>query len=191
MRHDAAAMRVLVLDRILDRDDVTAAVLVAVTDHRGESRRLARARAADDEAEPALRHRDVLELTRELEVLEGRNLGDDRAQHRADVTLLNERANAAPADALRRDREVALLQRVELLRLLVVHDRANDQGALRGGQRAVGERANRAVDLDRPRKVRGDAEVRAVVLDHLLEQVLSQSYCLIAFHGNALLPMRG
>ena len=51
VRHDAAAMRMHVLDRILDRDDVTAAVLVAVPDHRRERRRLARARAADDEAQ--------------------------------------------------------------------------------------------------------------------------------------------
>ena len=50
VRDDAAAVRVDVLDGILDRDDVAAAVLVAIADHRRERRRLTGARAADDEA---------------------------------------------------------------------------------------------------------------------------------------------
>jgi hypothetical protein len=166
---------------------VAAAVLVAIADHRGERRRFAGARSADDEAQTPFRHRDVLELRRQIEILERRNLRDDRADHGANVALRDERADAEPANALRRDREVALLRRVELLRLLVVHDRAHDQRALRRRERAVRERANRAVDLDGRRKVCRDEEIGTVVLDHLLQQILRQPYCLIAFHPDALL----
>ena len=187
MRHDAAAMRMHILDWIFDRDDVAAAVLVAVADHGRQRRRFTRAGAAHDEAQTALRHRHVFELRRQVEILERRNLRDDRADDRADVPLRDERAHAETADALRRDREVALLRRVELLGLLVVHDGTHDQGALRVRQRPIRERTNRAVDLDRRREVGRDEEVGTVVLDHLLEQVLRQSYCLIAFHSDALL----
>src|SRR5690606_33895883 len=112
MGHDAPAVRVHELDRILDRDDVAAAVLVAVADHRGERRRLTRARAADDETQAALRHRDVLELRWQLELLERRNLRHDAPDDRSDLTLRDERADAEAADALRRDREVALIRRI-------------------------------------------------------------------------------
>jgi hypothetical protein len=46
------------------------------------------------------------------------------------------------------DREVALLGRVEFLRLAVVHDRAHDDGAVSGRQRPWLAPADLAVDLD-------------------------------------------
>src|SRR5690606_34801509 len=75
-----------------------------------------------------------------------------------------------------------LLRRVELLGLLVVHNRTDDQRALLRGQRLVRERLDRAVDLDRRREIGRDEQVRAVALDHLAQKVLRESYCLIAFH---------
>ena len=53
------------LDRIFDRDDVGAAVLVDVLDHRRERRRLARAGHAGDEHQAARLHRDLLEHRRQ------------------------------------------------------------------------------------------------------------------------------
>ena len=47
---DAVLVRVHVLDRVLDGDDVAVRVLVAVADHRRERGRLARAGAADEDA---------------------------------------------------------------------------------------------------------------------------------------------
>src|SRR5450631_1697603 len=117
MGDDAALVRMYVLDRILDRDDVTAGLLVAVADHRGQRSRLARARAAHHDHEAALGQRDVLEDQRQLEFLDRRYLGVDRAQHRAGKALLDEGADAEAADARRRDRKVTLLSRVEFLGL--------------------------------------------------------------------------
>ena len=56
------------LDRILDRDDVRAAILVDVLDHRRERRRLARSGDAGDEHEAARLHRDLLEHRRQVQL---------------------------------------------------------------------------------------------------------------------------
>ena len=84
------------------------------------------------------------------------------------LTLLHEGADAEAADARRRDREVAFLGGVELLRLPVVHDGAHQLAALLAGERALGLRPDLAVDLHRRREARGDEEVRALALDHAL-----------------------
>ena len=109
LRDDASLMRVDILDRILDRHDVAARVFVAMTDHGGERRRLTRARAADNDAQAALVHDDVLENRRQLEFLERRNFGRDRTEHGTHHALLNECAHPEAADALRRDREITSL----------------------------------------------------------------------------------
>ena len=49
LRNDAALVRMDVLDRILDRNDVAAGIFVAVSDHCRQRRRLTRARTADDD----------------------------------------------------------------------------------------------------------------------------------------------
>ena len=80
---DAALVLVHVLDRIFDRDDVAARLLVAVADHRGERGRLARAGAADEDHEAALGQHDLLEDRRQVELFEGRDLGVDEADDAA------------------------------------------------------------------------------------------------------------
>src|SRR5689334_16748648 len=110
-------MGVHVLDRVLDGDDVTAGLLVAIADHGGERRGLSRASAADDDYQPTLRQHDLLEDRRQLELLESRYLGVDQADDAADGRLLHESAHAEAADARRSDGEVALLGGVEFLGL--------------------------------------------------------------------------
>ena len=152
LRDDAALVRVHVLDRILDRNDVATRVLITVADHGRQRGRLTRTGTADDDAQTALVHDDVFQDRWQLEIFERRDLGRDRSQNSADHALLDECADAEAADALRRDREVAFLGRVEFLDLLVVHDRAHHDRRLIRGQRRVGCLVNRAIDLDRRRK---------------------------------------
>ena len=114
LRDQAVLVRVHVLDRVLDGDDVAVGVLVAVADHRRERGGLARARAADEEHQAALGHDHVLQHRRQLQVVEARDRGGDHAQHHADLALLDEaltRKRPMPAGA---DGEVALLLRLEL-----------------------------------------------------------------------------
>jgi hypothetical protein len=178
----AVLVRVHVLDRVLDGDDVALGVLVAVAEHRGEGGGLAAAGAADDQHQAALGHRHVLQDRRQLELLEGRDRGVDGAHHGAAVALLDEGADAEAADARRRNGEVALLGRVVFLGLPVVHDRADQRGALLRGERLVVHRRDPAVDLDRRREAGGEEQVGAVELDHLAQQLVDKSDCLVAFH---------
>ena len=91
LRDDAVPVLVDELDRVLDRDDVAVAVLVAVAEQRRHRRRLAGARRADEHHDAALGHDDVLQHRRQAEVVELRDVGGDRAQHHADAALLDER----------------------------------------------------------------------------------------------------
>ena len=91
LRDDAVLVLVHELDRVLDRDDVAVAVLVAVAEQRRHRRRLAGAGGADEHHDAALAHDDVLQHRRQAELLELRDVHRDRAQHHADAALLHER----------------------------------------------------------------------------------------------------
>ena len=56
---DALPVRMHELDRIFDGDDVARRRAVAMTDHRGECRRLPGARRADHEDDPPLVHHQM------------------------------------------------------------------------------------------------------------------------------------
>src|SRR5689334_21856066 len=130
--------------------------LVAVADHGSEGGGLAPAGTPDDDHQAALGQHHLLEDRRQLEFLEGRNLGVDQADDAADRRLLHEGADAETADAGGRDGEITLLAGVEVLGLAVVHDGAHQRRRLLGGERTLGLRANLTIDLDRRRKARGD-----------------------------------
>src|SRR5210317_26004 len=183
-------MTVDVFDRVLNRDDVAAGVLIAITDHRGQRRRLTGTGAAYDDHQTTLGHYNLFENWWKLQLLKLRNLGIDGPQHRADAALLDKRADPEPPDMLRCNREMALFGCIELFALIVVHDRADDQRALFLAQRPVGRRANTAVDFYRRGKSRGNKQIRSVHLDHAFQQVLHETYCLIAFHTQSPLATR-
>ena len=160
VRDDAAAVLVHVFYRVLDGDNVAACLLVTIAHHRSQRRGLARAGRANHDAEAALGHHDVLQDRRQLELFDGRNRRVDLADHATRHALLHKRAHAEAADAGRGDREVCLLAGVELARLAIVHDRADEHRALLGSERLVGLRPDFAVDLDRRRKSRGGEQAR-------------------------------
>jgi hypothetical protein len=58
---DALLVRMHELDRIFDGDDVARRRAIAMADHRCERRRLAGARCADHEDDPALVHDQAAE----------------------------------------------------------------------------------------------------------------------------------
>ena len=188
-------MRVNELDRILDGDDVAPRVVVAMADHRRQRGRFARARAAHDQHQAALGHDDVAQLGRQIELFEGGDLGVDGAHDHPGVALMHEGADpvaaghrlaTTQADFADGDGEVALVRRVELARLLIVHDRAHDQVGLLRGQGGLGNGADLAVDLHRGRKLRRDEHVRSAREHHLTQQVLDQPGSLFSFHRKRL-----
>ena len=65
---DALLVRVLVLDRILNRDDVLRIAPVDFVDERRHGRRLSSAGGAADEHEPMMQPRHLLDLRRQTEI---------------------------------------------------------------------------------------------------------------------------
>ncbi len=180
--HDAILMRMDVLDGILDRKYVAMRLLVAVADHGRERGGLAGSGATDDQHEATLVHDDLTKNRGQIEFLYRRYPCDDTAQNRPHRTALHESADTKTTNALRADGEIALLVLVELLGLSVTHDGADDDGALVRGKLLIAYRTHLAIDLHRRRESRGDKEIRPVLGDELLEQVLHQPRCLITFH---------
>ena len=177
-----------VFDRILDGDDVAAGLLVAVAHHGGKRRGFSGARAADDDDESALGEHHVLQHRRQVEFLEGRDLGVDEADDAAGCALLHEGADAKAADALRRDREVALLGGIKFLGLAIVHDGAHQGRGLLDRERALALRPDLTVDLDGRRKARRDEQVRGLLFNDATQQVLHQLDRLIAIHRSTSNP---
>ena len=87
-------VRVEVLDRVLDRDDVDGLVLVDLVDDRREGRGLARAGRAGHQHDAVALVADLVELRREPELLDRGDLVRDDAQDDAIAAALREDVHA-------------------------------------------------------------------------------------------------
>ena len=161
------------LDGVLDRHDVVLALGVDLVDHRGERRRLARARRPGHEDESLGPLRELLDDRREVQLVEGADLdGDDpdRAAHRP---ALPEHVAAEARQSLEAEGEVELVLLLELLLLRLVEDAVGE--ALRVLGRELLELAQRrelAVHTNLWKGARGDVQVGGAALDHRRQQVV-------------------
>ena len=178
-------MLVHVFDRVLDRDDMVGSVFVAIAHHRRQRGRFTGTRAADEDHQAALDHRDVAQDRRQVEVLHLRNPGVDGPHHDADAPLLHEDVDAETADLGRADGEVGFVGGLEILPLLLVHDGARQFAGVRGGQALVRHRGDLAVDLDGGRKAGSDEEVGCILRQHQAQQVVDGFF---GVHRSALNP---
>ena len=167
---DALLVLEQVLDRVLDRQDVAGLRLVAVVDHRGQRRRLARAGRARDQHQPALLDDEVEQHRRQLQLLERRHVAAHVADDERDRAALAEDVDAEVAHAAVEVREVHLHRVLELARLLLVHELVGDPPHGVHVHRLRGHRLHDAVDLDVDRRAAGDEKVRGLLLGHQLEQ---------------------
>ena len=110
------------LDRILDRDDVIRAIVVAVVDHAGERGRLARARRAGDQHQATRQHAQVAEDLRRLQVIEAQDHRGNVAEYGAGAAVLVEGVDAEAGQLRDLERKVGLEEFFVGLALLVVHD---------------------------------------------------------------------
>jgi hypothetical protein len=171
--HDRAAIADQELDRILDRHDVTGAIAVDVVDHRGERGRLARARRARDEHEPAMLHRDVLDHLRQHQLIDRLDAERDRAEHDADGAALLEHVDAEAAEPGDAVGEVDFARVVEALLLDRVHDPERHLLDVLGREPlAALERHERAVDAEHRRQSRLQVDVRGPALEGDLQDLV-------------------
>jgi hypothetical protein len=154
LRDDAVAVLVHELDRILDRDDVAVAVLVAVPSSD----------AMDVDLPAPVAPMNI--MMPRLLMMMSFSTGGSPSSSNLGMSIVIVRStmptrpcwtnavDAKAADARRADREVALLGAFELRGLLVVHDAAHELDRVLGRQLRLADRRDLAVDLDGRREAR-------------------------------------
>ena len=123
LRNDAALVLVNEFDRVLDRDDMTLTVLVAVIDQRRQRGGFPGSGTADKDHQTPLGHGDVLQHRRQTKLVERRDGQVDRPADNRHAPLLHQCIDAKTPDPRRRNGEIAFLGRFEFGRLTIVHDR--------------------------------------------------------------------
>ena len=124
---DARPVVVQELDRVLDREDVLVPGVVDVVEQRGERRRLAGAGRAGDEHEAARLVRELVEASRDAELLERLDLVRDQPEGGADGRALKVGVDAEAREAGNRVGEVDLPARLEGLLLLGREDPVDER----------------------------------------------------------------
>src|ERR1700722_16019541 len=94
-------------DRILHGDDMAGHRAVAMIDHGGQRRRLARTGGAHDQDEAPVGHDDFLEYFRQCQRGEIRYFRRNGSDHHAYMLLLNEDVDAKPRHSRNRNGEIA------------------------------------------------------------------------------------
>src|SRR5215204_5038160 len=166
------------LDRVFDRDDVAFALAIDLVDHRGEGRRLARARGPRDQHETARLLRHLRDRGGETEIGEGADVERDLPNDHRDAAALLEAVAAEPRQVLNAEGEVELVLHLEALLLVLRQHRVRElQRVLR--REHVFEPGVRDVTIDaKLRTLAGrDVQVRRIALDHFLEQRAEIDVC--------------
>ena len=189
----ARAVRVLVLDRVLDRDDVACVAPVDLLDERGERGRLARSGRASHEDEPARQPGEALGARRQSERGEAGRLRGERADRRGGAAALAVQIDPEapdPRDPVRGVRDPGLA----VLRARVAREsRQHGLLDLLTGERRLLERDDAAVRPDRRRRTGHEQEVAALARDELLQPAVqaNRSQSVDDFRGRSRLGRRG
>src|SRR5262249_5638360 len=157
--HQAVLGLVHELDRVLQRDDVLLPRRVDQVDHRGQRGGLAGAGGAGDQDQPVLPQRQRLHDLREVELLEGADLGRDDAEDGPfPVSLVEDVDPEAGALAqLASEAEIASL--LEQAALVVVEEVVDHLVDRVPGQHLVGDRRQLAVQAHHRLRPRREVEV--------------------------------
>ena len=171
LRDERLLRRVVELDRVLDRDDVDAALLVDDIDHRGERRRLARARRARHEDEAARLEEKLLDGGRQTDLLQREERRGDHPENAAPAPALLEDGDAEARAVLVREGKVGAAVALGLGDLLGRHDLVAQPPRLLGRERLVRDRHQLAVDAQLRRHERAHMQVGRAFVDRRLQQV--------------------
>jgi hypothetical protein len=170
--HHAVLVRVQVLDRILDGDDVLVPLGVDLVDDRRERGRLARAGRPGDEHQPARLLRQLADDRGQAQFLERKNLERNRTKCRRHRAALHEQVGAKTREAFDAEREVELVLFLELVLLRVGEDRVAELLGLHRRERRRLQRHEPPVDAQLRRRAGGDVKVGRSLLDHRFEQLV-------------------
>ena len=169
---DAALVAMEELDRVLDGHDVPGPLTVHDVDHRGERRRLPRARGAGDDDEAPLEASEVHDDVGDPEVVHVLDLERDHAEHGADGVALLEHVDTEPGSSRQRVRHVELELLLEPFPELLRQDRVDH--ALQGPRcqrRVLPRRLQLSVNPHHRRGTRREVQVGAPLLQERAEQL--------------------
>ncbi len=152
-----------ILHRVLDGDDVAAAVAIAVIDQRRQGGRLARACGADEQHQPLFLHDGVQKHPRQFQVFEARNVQLDVAYHHGHVIALLEDIDPEPPDASQGDRQVHFQLPIELKTLFGVHERLGEPGNVTDLERLVPQGLDHALETRARWRTRGHVKVGTIL----------------------------
>ena len=168
---DTALMLMDEFDGVLNGNNVTLRVLVAVPDHGGQRGGLTSTGGAHKDHQAPLGHGQFLDHWRQSQIIHIGNLGLDATQDHGHQIPLIESGHPKTADAPGRDGEVALVVRHEFLALLFGHHAEHDIPGHVRGQRALGDRQNLAVHFHAGGHAGGNEQVGPAFLHHQFEEL--------------------
>ena len=171
LRDERLAGGVVEFNRVLDRDDVHAALAVDDVDHRGEGGGLAGTRRTGHEDEPARLEEELLHRLREADLLKGEQGGGNHAEHAAPALALLEHGHAETRAVLVRKREVGAAVLLDLGDLLGRHHLVAELIGVLLRERLVGDGHELAVDAELGRHERTHVQVARTFVDRRLQKV--------------------
>ena len=174
--HEALLVRVEILDRVLDRDDVLLPLVVDLVDHRREGGRLSGSgRPGHQNQSPGLLAK-LLQVRRESQLLEGTDPERDGAEGAGDGPALHVDVRPEAGEPLDAEGEVEFPFLLEPLLLDLGQDAvAKPLGVLRH-ERLVRQWHQTAVHADRRRDPRRDVEIGRPLLVHHVEKFLHRHH---------------
>ena len=170
------ARGVVEFDRVLDRDDVHAALAVDDVDHRGEGGGLAGTRRAGHEDEAARLEEELLHRLGKADLLKCEQGGGDHAEHAAPALAFLEHGDAEARAVLVGEREVGAAVLLDLGDLLGGHHLVAELVRVLLRERLVGDGHELAVDAEFGRHERAHVQVARAFVDCRLQQILHRDF---------------
>ena len=168
---DGLLVVVVVLDRVLDRDDVDVVVRVDVVQHRGQGGRLAAARRARDQHQAARPVAQIADGLRQPDLVEGEQpVGDQPGDERRVPALPEDRAAEAGALAVGLA-EVGAPLLAELRQHALRRDLLHESHGVPGLEHRVPHVLQAAAPAQDGWTPHRDVDVRGVLFDHQVEEL--------------------
>jgi hypothetical protein len=170
--HHRHLVRMEVLDRVLDGEDVDALLAVDLVDDRRERGALSRAGRAGDEDEAVRLVRDVGDDGGQTELVVRQDLEGNGSNRGGDGAALEIDVPAEAREVLHAEREVELAVLFERDLLLLRHDRVREVLRIDRRERRQLQRDDLTVDAEQRRRSGRDVHVACALLDHRLEELM-------------------
>ena len=185
---DALLVVMHVLDRILDRDDVTRASGVDQVDHGRERGGFAAPGRPGDQHEALLLRREIADDLREPELVARKNLVRDLSYGHRGHAALEKHVGAEAAQAGNAEGEIQFLGGLEALALLVREHAVRKLLRHLGRQRRMRHGGDRPVHANLGRNSCRQMEIRRPQLDHLVQQLAQRDHLFLRDAATGRLP---